>query len=154
MTTHAEVPLEFETVEEVLGASLDKRRFMMLMVGIFADAALALAMIGLYGVMAYITGQRTAEFGIRMALGAQRADVLRLILRQSLVLVAVGVTVGVVAATGATCLLKALLYGVGKNDPFTYAAVIILLALAALAASYFPAHRASRVDPMIALRYE
>jgi putative ABC transport system permease protein len=149
-----EMPTKFETIEQIVAASFDNRRFSMIMLGVFAVAALLLAMVGLYGIMCYITSQRTHEIGIRMALGAQRTDMLRLILRQSLVLVGAGIAAGVIGAAGATRLLAALLYGVGSTDLPTYCAVIVLLALAALAASYIPARRATRVDPIQALRTE
>jgi putative ABC transport system permease protein len=148
------MPTQFRTLEQLLSASLDNRRFSMMMLGVFSLAALVLAMIGLYGILSYICSQRTMEIGIRMALGAQRADMLRLILRQSLVLVGAGIVAGVILTAGATRLLTAMLYGVGPTDFLTYGGVIALLLLAALLASYFPAHRAARVDPMVALRYE
>lgn len=149
-----EMPTKFDRLEQLISSSLDNRRFSMVMLGIFAGAALALAMVGLYGLMSYITSERTTEIGIRMALGAQRSDMLRLILWQSLTLVAIGIAVGIAVAAGATRLLGALLYGVGAADLATYLGVVTLLALAALAASYVPARRAMRVDPMVALRHE
>jgi putative ABC transport system permease protein len=149
-----EMPTKFETIEQIVSASFDNRRFSMVMLGVFAGAALLLAMVGLYGIMSYITSQRTTEIGIRMALGAQRADMLRLILRQSLVLVGAGVAAGVIGAVGATRLLATLLYGVGATDLATYCTVIVLLSLAALAASYIPARRAMNVNPIEALRTE
>jgi predicted permease len=149
-----EMPTKFQTLEQVVAASLDHRRFSMMMLGVFAGAALLLAMVGLYGIMAYITSERTTEIGIRMALGAQRMDMLRMIMRQSLVLVGAGIGAGIIAALGATRLLRALLYGIGAGDPWTYGAVVILLALAAGLASYLPARRAMRVDPIVALRHE
>jgi predicted permease len=149
-----EMPTDFQTLEQLVSSSLDNRRFSMVMLGVFAGAALLLAMVGLYGIMAYITSQRTTEIGIRMALGAQRGDMLRLVLRQSLLLVGAGIAVGIAAAAGATRLLAALLYGIGASDLFTYGAVVILLAFAALIASYIPARRAMKVDPMVALRHE
>jgi putative ABC transport system permease protein len=151
---NSEMPTKFETIDQIVSASFDNRRFSMVMLAIFAGAALVLAMVGLYGVMSYVSSQRTTEIGIRMALGAQRADVLRLILRQSLALISAGIAAGIIAATGATRLLGALLYGIGATDLPTYGAVIILLALAALAASYIPARRATKVDPIQALRTE
>ncbi len=149
-----EMPTKFETVEQVCPASFDNRRFSMVMLGIFAGAALLLAMVGLYGIMSYITSQRTTEIGIRMALGAQRGAMLQLILKQSLILVAAGMIAGIILALGATRVLSTFLFGVGATDFATYFGVMLLLALAALAASYFPARRAMRVDPMIALRHE
>jgi putative ABC transport system permease protein len=148
------MPTQFRTLEQLLSASLDSRRFSMMMLGVFSVAALVLAMVGLCGILSYICAQRTMEIGIRMALGAQRADMLRLILRQSLVLVGAGIVAGIIVTAGATRLLTAMLYGVGATDLLTYGGVIALLLLAALLASYFPARRAAHVDPMVALRYE
>ncbi len=149
-----EMPTEFQTLEQVVSSSLDNRRFSMVMLGVFAGAALLLAMVGLYGVMAYITSQRTREIGIRMALGAQRGDMLGLILRQSLALVFIGIVSGILGSIAGTRLLASLLYGVGAHDVWTYLLVIVLLGGAALLASFIPARRAAKVDPMVALRYE
>jgi predicted permease len=149
-----EMPVKFQTVREIVSASLDNRRFSMLMLGVFAGAALLLAMVGLYGVMAYITSQRTHEIGIRMALGAQRGDMLRMIFRQSFALVLTGVIFGIIASIGLTRLLTTMLYGVRATDLITYAGVVGLLVIAAAVASYIPARRAMKVDPMVALRYE
>ena len=149
-----EMPTKFETIEEIVSASFDNRRFSMVMLGVFAGSALILAMVGLYGVMAYITSQRTHEIGIRMALGAQRVDMLRMIFRQSFTLVLAGVALGILSSLGLTRLLSTMLYGVGATDVATYVGVIGLLAVAATLASYLPARRAMKVDPMVALRYE
>jgi putative ABC transport system permease protein len=149
-----EMPVEFQTLTQVVAASLDHRRFTMAMLGVFAGAALLLAMVGLYGVMAYITSQRTHEIGIRMALGAQRFHMLRMIFRQSFRLVLAGVMVGILASIGLTRLLATMLYGVHPTDVVTYAGVVGLLIVAAALASYIPARRAMKVDPMVALRYE
>ena len=149
-----EMPTKFQTVKEIVSASLDNRRFSMVMLGVFAGAALLLAMVGLYGVMAYITSQRTHEIGVRMALGAQRADMLRMIFRQSFALVLAGVIFGVIASIGLTRLLTTMLYGVRATDIITYVGVVGLLVIAAAVASYIPARRAMKVDPMVALRYE
>jgi putative ABC transport system permease protein len=149
-----EMPIEFQTLTQVVAASLDHRRFTMAMLGVFAGSALLLAMVGLYGVMAYITSQRTHEIGIRMALGAQRRDMLGLIFGQSFALVLSGVALGIVASIGLTRLLGAMLYGVPATDVVTYGAVICVLVAAAALASYLPARRAMKVDPMVALRYE
>ena len=148
------MPLKFQTLEQLVASSLDSRRFSMAMLAVFAGAALLLATVGLYGIMAFVTAERTTELGIRMALGAQRGDVLRLVLRQSFALVLFGVVAGVVAALSGTRLLGSLLYGIGTGDLVTYGGVVLLLALAALVATYVPARRAMRVDPMVALRYE
>jgi putative ABC transport system permease protein len=149
-----EMPTDFQTLEHLVSASLDNRRFSMTMLGLFSGAALALAMVGLYGIMSYITSERTKEIGIRMALGAQRFDMLRMILRQSFTLVLAGVATGITASFGLTRLLATLLYGVRATDVLTYAAVVGLLVVAAALASYVPARRAMKVDPMVALRYE
>jgi putative ABC transport system permease protein len=149
-----EMPTKFQTVREIVAASLDNRRFSMVMLGVFAGSALALAMVGLYGVMAYITSERTHEIGIRMALGAQRFDMLRMVLRQSFTLVSAGVALGIFASVGLTRLLGTMLYGVEATDLLTYAGVVGLLIVAASLASYIPARRAMKVDPMVALRYE
>jgi putative ABC transport system permease protein len=111
-------------------------------------------MVGLYGVMAYITSKRTHEIGIRMALGAQRLHMFGMIFRQSFTLVLIGVAIGIGASIGLTRLLSTLLYGVGATDIITYAGVVGLLLLATALASYIPARRAMKVDPMVALRYE
>jgi putative ABC transport system permease protein len=124
------------------------------LLGVFAGTALLLAAIGIYGVIAYSVTQRTREIGIRMALGAQRRDMLSMVLRQSLTVVVIGIAIGLLAAFGATRLLASLLYGVGANDFITYSSVVFLLGAAALLASYIPARRAMKVDPMVALRYE
>jgi predicted lysophospholipase L1 biosynthesis ABC-type transport system permease subunit len=149
-----EMPTKFERLEQVVSASLDNRRFSMVMLGCFAAAALLLAMVGLYGIMAFITSERTTEIGIRIALGAQRADTLRLILGQSFTLVGLGIVIGIAGALAGTRLLAALLYGISGSDVATYAGVVFLLLLSALTASAIPARRAMKVDPMIALRHE
>jgi putative ABC transport system permease protein len=116
--------------------------------------ALILAAVGIYGVIAYSAGQRTPEIGIRMALGACRADVLRLVVRQGLLLALLGASGGLIAASGLTRLMSSMLYGVGPTDLVTFAVVSLVLAGVAVLASYIPARRAARVDPMVALRYE
>jgi putative ABC transport system permease protein len=126
----------------------------MLLLGIFAALALVLSAVGIYGVMAYVVAQRNREMGIRLAMGAQTVDVLRLVLQQGGKLAAGGVAAGLVAALGMMRLLSSLLYGVSAADPLTFVGVAILLMLVALAACYVPARRATRVDPMIALRHE
>ncbi|MFN2476878.1 MAG: ABC transporter permease [Chthoniobacterales bacterium] len=141
-------------MDRLVSDQLAQPRFNMMLLGLFAAVALTLAAIGIYGVIAYSVTQRTREIGIRMALGAQKQQMLAMMLRQSLTLVVIGLAVGLAAAFAATRLLASLLYGVGANDVFTYAAVVVLLGGAALLASYIPARRAMQVDPMVALRYE
>jgi ABC-type antimicrobial peptide transport system permease subunit len=142
------------TMQDVLAQSVLRRKFAMLLLSIFAGLATLLAAIGLYGVISYSVAQRTKEIGIRMALGGQRADMLRMVLRQSGTLVLIGMLVGVPVALAATRLLGMMLYGVGATDILTYLFVIALLGAAAFFASIIPAFRATKVDPMIALRYE
>jgi putative ABC transport system permease protein len=142
------------TMDQLLAGSLSRSRFTMLVLGVFAALALLLACVGIYGVIAYSVTQRTQEFGIRMALGANRRDVLRLVLAQGTRLTLLGIGLGIVAAIIVTRLMATLLYGVSATDPLTFTAVALLLALVALAACYIPARRATRVDPIVALRYE
>ena len=145
-----------QTMEEIISDSLATRQFTLALLGIFAAVALALASLGIYGVVSYLVGQRTREFAVRLALGAQQADVLRNVLGQGARMAFVGVGVGLAAALGLTRLLTrySLLFGVSATDPLTYSLVAILLTLVALAACYVPARRATRVDPLVALRYE
>jgi predicted permease len=143
-----------QTFGQVISDSLAPRRFTMILLGTFAGLALLLASIGIYGVISYVVGQRSNEIGVRMALGAKSQDILRLVLANGGKLILMGIAIGLVAAFGLTRLMKSLLYGVDAADPITFAAVAVLLSLVALAACYVPARRASRVDPVIALRYE
>jgi putative ABC transport system permease protein len=142
------------TMDELVGDSVARSRFTALLLSCFAGVALLLACIGIYGVMAYTVAQRTQEIGIRVALGAQRADVLRLVLGQGFRLAAIGVTLGVAGALALARLMTTFLYSVSAADPATFVGVAILLGSIALLACYIPARRASRVDPIIALRYE
>jgi predicted permease len=143
-----------QTMDEVIAGSLAARRFSMIIFGAFAVLALVLASIGIFGVTSYLVGQRTREIAIRMALGAERPHILRLVLGPGGRLALAGVGVGLAAAFGLTRLMASLLYGVAPTDPMTFGAVALLLILVALAACYIPARRASKVDPLVALRWE
>ncbi len=143
-----------QTMDEIIASSLVTRRVSMVLLGVFAGLALGLASIGIYGVISYLVGQRTQEIGVRLALGAKRVDVLRLVLGEGMKMAAVGLIVGLLAALGLTRLMAGLLFGVSATDPLTFALVAGLLAIVALAACYIPARRAMRVDPIVALRYE
>ncbi|HVT57128.1 MAG TPA: ABC transporter permease [Thermoanaerobaculia bacterium] len=142
------------TLQRLLGDSLARSRFTMLLLGLFGAAALALAAVGIYGVVTYSVAQRTHELGVRIALGAERRDLLRLVLEQGTRLTLLGIGAGIVGALAFTRLLASLLFGVGTTDPLTFAAVAVLLALAVLGACWIPARRAMRVDPMAALRHQ
>ncbi len=145
---------QVRSMRELMAVSLAERTFNALLLGVFAGVALLLASVGLYGVLAFTVAQRTREIGIRLALGAQAGDVLRLILRQGLTLTLLGVAGGVLVSLGCTRLLAGVLYGVTPTDPSTFAALAVLLTAVALAACFIPARRAMRVDPMVALRHE
>jgi predicted permease len=142
------------TMEDVIAKSISPQRFHMSLLALFGGIGLALASVGIYGVMAYAVSQRTREIGIRMALGAQLNDVLRMVLGHGMKLTAIGVVVGLAASFALTRVLKTLLFGVTPSDLLTFAAVSVALMAIALLASYIPARRATKVDPLIALRYE
>jgi predicted permease len=148
------LPPSFDTFKEVFSASLKTRRFNLTLVGVFAATALLLAVAGIYGVMAYSVVRRTHEIGVRMALGARAPDVLRLVLGQGMRTAAAGLAVGIAASFALTRAMQSLLFGVRATDPLTLAGVALLFGAAALLANYVPARRATKVDPMVALRYE
>jgi ABC-type antimicrobial peptide transport system permease subunit len=143
-----------QTMDSIISDSLASQRFSMAVLGIFAALALTLASVGIYGVISYLVGQRTQEIGIRLALGANRSDVLRMVLKDGMKMTLIGVLLGILAAAGFSWLMASLLFGVSARDPLTFACVAVLLTIVALAACYIPARRAMRVDPMVALRYE
>jgi putative ABC transport system permease protein len=142
------------TMDDLLGRSLSSAKFSLWLLGLFAGLGLLLAAIGIYGVMVTAVAQRTHEIGLRMALGAQGRDVLWLVIRQGMLPVLIGVGVGLAAAVGLTRLMSTLLFEVSATDPLTLAVITVLLTIVALLACYIPARRASRVDPLVALRYE
>jgi len=141
-------------MEEIVANSIAKQRLAMILLSVFSTLALVLSAIGIYGVISYLTGQRTHEIGIRVALGASASDVLRMIVGEGMRIALIGVGIGIVAALGLTRLITKLIFGVGANDPLTFVGVAVLLSSVALIACYIPARRAMRVDPIIALRYE
>jgi len=143
-----------QTLDEVIAGSISTQRFSMYLLGAFATVALLLASLGIYGVISYLVGQRTNELGIRIALGAQRADIVRLVLGHGLKMALAGVAIGLLAAFALTRLMTKILFGVSPTDPMTFAAIAVLLTLIALIACYLPARRATKVDPLEALRNE
>jgi predicted permease len=149
-----EIPARFRTFSQVYSASLGSRKFNVILIGFFGITALLLATAGVFGVMAYSVAQRTREIGVRMALGASSRGVLRMMLGQATATAAVGVVIGLAGAFALTRWMQSQLFGVSPTDPPTFVAVALLLILASLAACYFPARRATRVDPLVALRYE
>lgn len=150
-----DLPLaNIKPLEDIVADSMTVPRFSVLLLGAFGGLALLLATIGMYGVISYNVAQRTQEIGIRIALGAQRRDVLRIVFRYGIRLAAFGIGIGLAVAFGVTRLMNSFLYGIQATDPLTFASVVALLMLVALLACYIPARRAMRVDPMVALRYE
>jgi putative ABC transport system permease protein len=151
----ADLPVyDVRTMNQVIAESVAQRRFTMGLLAIFAFAALSLAALGLYGVISYAVTQRTREIGLRMALGGRRLDVLGLVVGQGMKMAMIGALAGMLASLALTRLMKGLLYGVSASDPFTFIAVALLLVTVALVACWIPARRATKVDPMIALRCE
>jgi ABC-type antimicrobial peptide transport system permease subunit len=141
-----------EDMEKSVADSISNKRFTMTLLGVFALLALLLASIGIYGVLSYMVGQRSKEIGVRMALGAQKFDVLRMVLKDGARMILAGIILGLVGAFGLTRLMRTMLYGVKPTDPLTFIAVAGLLAAIAMLACYVPARRAMKVDPMEALR--
>jgi putative ABC transport system permease protein len=150
-----DVPVtQVQTMEKVLGASVAQPRFSMLLVGLFAALALILSAVGIYGVMAYAVSRRAHEIGVRMALGAGASQVLKLVLKDGMTLAFAGIAVGLLGAFALTRLMASLLFGIGAKDPVTFVSVAAFLAFVAFIACYIPARRATKVDPLIALRNE
>ncbi len=145
---------DVESMDAIVSTSLSRQRFNMWVMPVFGACALLLAAIGIYGLMAYSVEQRTQEIGIRMALGAQGAQVRRMVVAQGMLLSLVGVAIGLAAAFGLAKLITTFLFGVTAKDPFVFSSVPLLLAAVAFLAVWLPARRASKVDPIIALRYE
>jgi ABC-type lipoprotein release transport system permease subunit len=149
-----QVLYEVWTLDQLAANQLAQQRFLLLLFGIFAGLAMLLACIGIYGVLAYLTSQRVPEIGVRIALGATANDVVRLVLRQSLVMIVVGVVIGSIAALAGGRVMLRMVEGMTPTEPLTFALTILVLVAAALFASYVPARRASRIDPIAALRQE
>jgi putative ABC transport system permease protein len=149
-----EIPAKFQTFQQIYSASLGSRRFNVILIGFFGITALLLAAAGVFGVMAYSVSRRTREFGVRVALGATTQDVLRMVLGQGMRTILIGVAIGIVGSFALTRAVSSLLFGVTATDPVTFGAVTLLLIGVALLACYIPARRATKVDPVVALRYE
>ena len=150
-----EMPItSLRTMEDYLSESVSQRRFNAILLGAFAILALILAAVGLYGVISYSVLHRTHEIGIRIALGAKRRDVFKLVIGQGMLLALIGVAIGLGAAFALTRLMSGMLYGISPTDPLTFAGIALLLIAVALLACYVPARRATKVDPMVALRCE
>jgi putative ABC transport system permease protein len=149
-----DVPVKFSSFADEMGGWLADRRFLLFLVGVFAVGALALAAVGIYGVIAFSVTRRTQEIGVRMALGALRGDVLRLVLGEGARLALAGVGTGIALSVALRRVLSSLFFGISATDPITFAGVAVLLAAVALFASYIPTRRAMRLDPNDALRYE
>ena len=145
---------EVQTMEHIVSQSVTQPRFNLFLLGLFGGLALLLSAAGIYGVTSYTVTQRTHELGIRLALGAQVTDVLKLVLGQGMAVIAIGIAIGLAASFALMRLMRSLLFGIGENDPLTFAAITLVLLLVALLACYIPARRATKVDPLIALRYE
>jgi putative ABC transport system permease protein len=143
-----------KTMDHIVSESITQPRFNLFLLGLFGAVAMVLSAAGIYGVTAYTVTQRTHELGIRLALGAQVSDVLKMILGQGMAVIGVGLVVGLAAAFALMRLLRSLLFGVGENDPLTFAAITVVLVFVALIACYIPARRATKVDPLVALRSE
>jgi len=142
------------TMEQIVDQSVAPRRFSMLLLAVFAVVALALAIIGIYGMLSYAVAQRTREIGLRMTLGAQRTDVMRLVIGHGMKLAIAGVILGLIASFALTRTMKTLLFGVSATDPVTFGLITLVLVVVALLACWIPARRATRVNPIEALRYE
>jgi putative ABC transport system permease protein len=143
---------DIDTMDHIVAEAVARQRFSMFLLGFFAVVALVLASVGIYGVMSYSVAQRTREIGIRMALGARRADVLQMTAKDGLKLVCAGMLLGVAAAFILTRVMATLLYGISATDPITFVGISVVLLAVAILASYIPALRATKVDPIVALR--
>jgi putative ABC transport system permease protein len=149
-----QLPLNFRTLDQVFSSSLDQHRFSLVIFGVFGTTALLLAAMGIYGVTTYAVAQRTQEIGIRMALGAQMSDVLKLVLGNGMSLAFIGAAIGLAGAYAVTRVMSNLLFEVAPTDLATFVAVPAILIMVALLACFIPARRATKVDPLVALRYE